>query len=1213
VDRPDRQPPPPDHGSAVVARGFRRSLAVLAAVALAVGATLYLRRPAPPPPVVEDRAPPAAPVEVAPPVRTAPVIPFADVTDEAGVHFRHANAARGERLLPETMGSGAAFLDYDDDGDPDLLLLSSGHWPGDPAAAGQPPTLALYRNEGGWRFVDVTAEAGLAGLRPFAMGVAVGDYDGDGRVDLYVTALGSNLLLRNEGGRFRDLTAEAGVAGAADAWSTSAAFLDYDRDGDLDLFVGNYVRWSREIDLGVDFKLTGIGRAYGPPTAFEGTYPYLFRNNGDGSFTEASAAARVRVDNPATGRPMAKSLGVVPVDLDGDGWLDLAVANDTVQNFAFRNRRDGTFEELGTVWGLAFDRDGAATGAMGIDFARFRNDGATALAIGNFANEMTSFYVAQPAAETLYADEAIQAGVGPASRQVLTFGLFFFDADLDGHLDLLQANGHLEAEINQVQPSQHYAQPAQIFWNCGEDCPATYLPVPPAALGDLPRPLVGRGAAYADVDGDGDLDVVLTENGGPARLLRNDQALGHHWLRVRLVGAGGNRDAIGAQIDLTAGGKTQHRQVTPARSYLSQVELPVTFGLGARTAVERLRVAWPDGHAEEIPVPGVDRLLTVRQAGAREPPAPLATAALAPAPGAPGVAPEPAIALATPTPAAPAAPPPPAAGGDWFVEAAAETGLDFLQFNGMSGEVYLVENLGGGVALLDYDSDGDLDGFLVQGHMLGPKGLGDTLFPPPPGMPLTDRLFRNDLAAGADGRPVLRFTDVTAAAGIDEGDYGMGVTAGDFDNDGHPDLYVTNLGPNRLWRNNGDGTFTDLTGKAGVGEPRLSVSSAFLDYDRDGWLDLFVGNYVEFTPETNRPCYAPSSARDYCSPKVYPALPDTLYRNRGDGTFEDVSERTRIARESGTALGVVAADLNLDGWIDVYVANDGRPNHLWVNQKDGTFVNDALLAGAAVNREGMATASMGVDAGDVDGDGDEDLFMVNLVGETNTLYVNDGSGWFEDRTVQSGLAAPSKAFTSFGTAFLDYDNDGDLDLFVASGAVNIILTQVQAGDPYPLKQTKQLFANLGEGRFEEVTDRAGGFFSVPEVSRGVAFGDVDNDGDTDLVVANNNGPARLLLNQVGNRRPWLGLRLVTRQGRDALGARVAVDRQAAPTLWRRVRSDGSYASANDPRVLVGLGDAAGLERVRVYWPDGEVEAFPAPGIGAYHTLRQGTGQRVTPP
>ncbi len=405
------------------------------------------------------------------------------------------------------------------------------------------------------------------------------------------------------------------MGGAADAWSTSAGFFDYDNDGDLDLFVGNYVQWSKEIDFAVDYRLTGVGRAYGPPVNYAGSHSYLYRNEGDGTFTDVSAAAGIEVTNPATGEPAGKALGLGPIDVDGDGWMDLLVANDTVGNFFFHNQGDGTFTEEGTLYGLAYGRSGEATGAMGVDSGYFRNDADVGFLIGNFANEMTSVYVSQ-GDPTLYADEAIAAGVGAPSRTRLTFGLFLFDVDLDGRLDLLQANGHLEDEINKVDPSQSYPQPAQLFLNIDRDGRSVFEPVPTEATGDLSRPIIGRGAAYADIDGDGDLDVVLTQTGGTPLLLRNDQATGHHWLRVKLQGdpaKGVNRDAIGAWVEVTTGGVTQRRQVMPTRSYQSQVELPVTFGLGASETVESLTVIWPDGSRQDVVVPGVDQALVVAQ------------------------------------------------------------------------------------------------------------------------------------------------------------------------------------------------------------------------------------------------------------------------------------------------------------------------------------------------------------------------------------------------------------------------------------------------------------------------------------------------------------------------------------------------------------------------------------------------------------------------
>ncbi len=392
---------------------------------------------------------------------------------------------------------------------------------------------------------------------------------------------------------------------------------------------------------------------------------------------------------------------------------------------------------------------------------------------------------------------------------------------------------------------------------------------------------------------------------------------------------------------------------------------------------------------------------------------------------------------------------------------------------------------------------------------------------------------------------------------------------------------------------------------------RYCASSAFLDYDRDGWLDLFVCAYVNFSYATHKECFADSGRQDYCSPLSYSALPDRLYRNRGDGTFEDVSAKAQIVREYGSGLGVVCADLNGDGWLDIYVANDARPNQLWINQQDGTFLNDALLGGCAVNRDGGAEGSMGIDAGDFDADGDDDLFMTHLRNETNTIYVNDGSAMFEDRSAEIGLGMPSMPFTAFGTAWFDYDNDGWLDLFIANGEVQTIEALARAGDPYPLHQTNQLFRNMGQGMLREVTNEAGAVFQLSEVSRGAAFGDVDNDGDVDILVTNNNGRARLLINQVGNRNHWIGLRFVDADsGRDMLGTRVAVHRSGGPVLWRNVRSAASYCSANDPRVLVGLGDTPQVDRVCAYWPDGSVEQWTSLPIDRYTILRKGTGAPV---
>jgi hypothetical protein len=545
---------------------------------------------------------------------------------------------------------------------------------------------------------------------------------------------------------------------------------------------------------------------------------------------------------------------------------------------------------------------------------------------------------------------------------------------------------------------------------------------------------------------------------------------------------------------------------------------------------------------------------------------------------------------------------------EWFSERAQSAGLDFTHFNGMSGEFYFEEIMGSGAALLDYDNDGDLDVYVVQGQMLGPrKTLADALIPPRMPLPLTDRLYRNDLEARADGSRTLRFTDVTKASGLDVQSYGMGVTTGDFDNDGWIDLYRTRRGTAQLFRNNGNGTFSDVSARAGTNHSSWSVSASFLDFDRDGWLDLYVGNYVN--NDDTRKCLSALGERDYCGPQGFEPVPDRLYRNRGNGTFADVTALAGAAREYGRAMGVVAADVNADGWTDIYVANDMSENLLWLNQRDGTFKNGALLAGVALDQSGAVQAGMGVDAGDVDNDGDEDLFVTNLSTQYNTLYVNNGSGLFEDRSVSSGLGTPRQRYTGFGTLFFDYDNDGWLDVLVVNGAVFTKRALAAAKDPYPLHEPNQLFRNLGSGRFEDVTARAGTAFQLSEVSRGAAFGDLDNDGDTDVVVTNNSGPARLLINNLGNRNRWLGLRLVGgKPPRDMLGARVGVFRKEGAPLWRRARTDGSYASAHDPRVLVGLGAATAVPRVRVVWPSGRIEEWTNLAVDQWRTLTEGAGQ-----
>ena len=542
-----------------------------------------------------------------------PGVRFTDITADAGVKFIHVNGADGEKLLPETMGGGVAFCDFDNDDAPDLLFVNSTYWPWNTNALGKPkPTMALYRHAGRGKFSDVTAGSGLD-VSFYGMGAAVGDYDNDGFTDVFITGVGESRLFRNRGqGKFQDVTGPAGLSVHSNYWSTSAAFIDADNDGLLDLFVCRYVQWSREIDQRVNYTLPGIGRAYGPPLNFEGTFPVLFRNQGDGTFRDVSHHAGIQVTNPA-GAPIAKSLGVAPVDLNNDGWMDLVVANDQVQNLVFSNRHNGTFAEVGAPSGVAFDPYGLARGAMGIDTARFRNDSTLGIAIGNFANEMNALYVSR-GDSLLFADEAIAEGLGPASRQLLKFGLFFFDYDLDGRLDVLTANGHLDEDIAKAQPNQSYRQPAQLFWNRGSLRGPSFVPVPAEKAGtDLFQPMVGRGSAYADMDGDGDLDVVLTQVGGPPALLRNDQQLKHHWLRLKLVGRKTNRSGIGAWVKVHLDGRTLSQQVMPAKGYLSQSELVLTFGLGKATQVDFVEVIWPGGGTQRVERFAIDWLNVIQE------------------------------------------------------------------------------------------------------------------------------------------------------------------------------------------------------------------------------------------------------------------------------------------------------------------------------------------------------------------------------------------------------------------------------------------------------------------------------------------------------------------------------------------------------------------------------------------------------------------------
>jgi enediyne biosynthesis protein E4 len=529
----------------------------------------------------------------APPSQSvAPGFRLVDVTTPSGIHFRHNSGAYGGKLLPETLGAGCAFLDYDRDGWQDILLVNGMDWPGQKRGPkSEPSTLKLYRNNRNGTFSDVTSSAGLD-IEMYGMGVAVGDYDNDGYPDVLITCVGQNRLFKNTGkGTFVDVTKSSGLGGRQ-AMSTSALWFDFDRDGLLDLFVCNYVKWSPEHD--VFCSLDGKHKSYCTPEAYRGETCWLFHNRGDGIFEDVTATSGIFDSS-------SKSLGVAMLDYDHDGWPDLLVTNDTQPNKLYRNQRNGAFKDAAVDAGIAFSADGRARAGMGVDAADFDNSGNSGVAITNFDNEMTGLYRLSNGGN--YVDVALQSGVGVASKDKLGFGCVFLDADLDGTLDLAVVNGHIDDTVRNVS-GIGYAQPPQLFLNSGR---GTFRDVAGEIGGGFSQPKVGRGIAYGDFDRDGDLDLLITTNNGPAYLYRNDETAGNRSIRIRLIGTKSNRDAIGAAVKIfhgasnvaSYGSASQSRLVKGGSSYLSQSELPVTFGLGKRDMVDRLVIEWPSGRTEE--------------------------------------------------------------------------------------------------------------------------------------------------------------------------------------------------------------------------------------------------------------------------------------------------------------------------------------------------------------------------------------------------------------------------------------------------------------------------------------------------------------------------------------------------------------------------------------------------------------------------------------
>jgi hypothetical protein len=505
-----------------------------------------------------------------------------DVTEQAGINFRHNSGAYGGKLLPETLGSGCAFVDYDADGYPDILLVNSMDWPGHQRARS---SLKLYKNNRNGTFSDVTRAAGLD-IELYGMGVTVADYNNDGFPDVLITGVGQNRLFMNTGkGTFRDVTKTSGLAGRS-AFSTSALWFDYDRDGHLDLFVCNYVNWSPERD--VFCSLDGKNKSYCTPEAYRGETCWLFRNRGNGAFEDVTAASGIFDTS-------SKSLGVAMLDFDQDGWPDLFVANDTQPNKLYRNLRNGKFKDVAVEAGLAFSADGKARAGMGVDVGDFENSGRPGIAITNFDNEMVGLYRSSSAGQ--FEDISLAAGIGGPSRNTLGFGCGFADLDLDGRLDLIVANGHIDDTVRNIRGNVGYAQPPHLFLNLGN---GKFQDVVATSGADFAAPRVGRGLAFADFDRDGDVDLLLTTNNGPAYLFRNDLNSGNRFLRLHLTGTKSNRDAIGAVVRIYHGGETQMRTVRAGSSYLSQSELPLTFGLGKADRIDRLTVEWPSGGTQEF-------------------------------------------------------------------------------------------------------------------------------------------------------------------------------------------------------------------------------------------------------------------------------------------------------------------------------------------------------------------------------------------------------------------------------------------------------------------------------------------------------------------------------------------------------------------------------------------------------------------------------------
>ena len=914
---------------------------------------------------------------------------FTDVTAAAGLSraLNVSGSPTDKQFLLEEMGGGVALFDYDNDGWLDIFLVNGSSF--DATVRDRKPTSYLFHNNRDGTFTDVTQKAGLT-HSGWGQGCCVGDFDNDGFDDLFVSYWGRNVLYRNNGnGTFTDVTDRAGVAGPEQQWGAGCCFLDFDRDGRLDLFVASYVAFDpgkapRPGDNAY-CRYNDIPVPCGP-LGYAGGTNLLYRNRGDGTFedvSEASGIARPRGSSTmvfvgSNWRPTGSyGMGAAAADFDNDGWPDIYVACDTAPSQLYRNNHDGTFRETAATAGCAFDEAGAALAGMGVGVGDYDGDGWLDIVRTNFSEQVTTLYRNYGAGAFEVA--SLRAGLG-VNRKYVGFGVNFFDFDNDGWKDIFIANGHVYSQLEGRKLHLTYRQPNLLYRNTGS---GRFVDVSASAGTGVTSPNLGRGSAVGDLDNDGGVDIVINNLDGPPTAVAKrwreraeldpDQVCRHQIESLRDRNAGqGHRGRANA-----------NRRGDERFELLLAQRFPPAFRPGARGdgGAGRARVAvGPEGKRSRPPRQSPHRRRGVE--GDREPAAIRAKGSLMKA-----ILSLPLLGLALAA----------LLSDVQFTDITKASGIAFAHANSATPSKYLVETMGGGVALFDYDNDGRLDVFFTNGARIEEPMPRDKR-PDKSDPAYWNRLYRQR----ADGA----FEDVTEKAGVSgrpQNQYGMGAAVGDYDNDGFEDLYVTNYGANTLYRNSGDGTFADVTARAGVAAGGWSTSAGFVDYDNDGHLDLFVTRYLDWSFQQNRYCGEKKPGyRAYCHPDNFEAIANVLFRNNGDGTFADVSLKAGITGAPGKGLGLAFADYDDDGWIDVYVANDSFPSFLFRNGK-GVFTEEGLLAGVALNEDGKTFAGMGVDFSDYDNDGRPDVFVTDLSNERYRLFRHNGDGSFRDATNASGI------------------------------------------------------------------------------------------------------------------------------------------------------------------------------------------------------------------